>query len=151
MSEQRNNDQADEVGIASSLAARWLSAQLGGSELTWLQRLANWRKPGRKHPIPWIERETGHPQYQPTDITAFIEQELAKRPPTVAAVTPEDRAKSVAMADVEDDVAFVRVFWNARTAQGAFGLTVDAAEALAKGLTAAVSKARAIQAERGQV
>lgn len=150
MSEQQNDNQADDVGIASSLAARMLSDELGSSELIWLQRLANWRKPGRKHPIPWIEREAGHPQYRFADITAFIEQELAKRPPTVAAVTIEDRAKSAAVVDVEQGVAFVRVLWNARTASGTFSLTVDAAEALTNSLKVATVKARTALEEQGQ-
>lgn len=150
MSEQQNDGQADNVGISGSLAARMLANELGNSELIWLQRLANWRKPGRKHPIAWTEREAGHPHYQFSDVKAFIQQELVKRPPTVAADTAEDRAKSAAVADVENDVSFVRVFWNARTASGNFSLTTDAAETLAQSLMAAVAKTRGVQASRCQ-
>jgi hypothetical protein len=144
------NTEADDDGISSAFAARLLSGRLGDAEFIWMRRLANWRKPDRKQPIPWIERSAGHPRYQFADVIAFAEAELAKRPPTIAAATESDRAKSAAVPDVEDGRSFVRVLWNAGTAQGAYSLTIEAAETFAKSVAMAADKARAIQMLRGE-
>lgn len=140
--------EADTVGISSNMAAMMLSGALGESELIWLKRLANWRRPGRKHPIGWIEREAGHPSYDLEEVQRYIDTELAQRPAAGHRSAEPLGTKATALADVDGRVVFVRVAWGAGSAQGSFSLSTDAALDLAKKLTDAAQKAQAIKTER---
>lgn len=147
MNENPKNE-ADETGITGGLAARMLASELGESEVIWLRRLANWRKPGRRARIPWIEREAAHPQYRFEDVKAFIAAELANRPSLHSETTQEQLAKVVAVVDAAGLGAFVRIVWNAKTASGTFAVSLSEANELAASLQLAISKARKVNEER---
>ncbi len=129
--------------VTPALAARALAAALGEPESVWTVRLANWRRPGRTGPIPWHTSPAGAPVFDFADLQVFIDQTLAQRaattPPVPGAV---ETVKATAVADVQDGTSHVRVFWNAGTAQGGFGLSIAAARHLAQKLTEAAEKAQ---------
>ena len=146
-SPEKKKIQADPLGISSGVAASMLSTALGDSELVWLKRLANWRRPGRRHPIGWIERESGHPTYDFEEVRQFIEGELAQKPATARSVTEPEHATATAVADGAGQIFFVRVAWSAGRAQGTFTLSPDAALGLAKTLGKAAQQTAAIKKE----
>jgi hypothetical protein len=135
-------DPSNSVEITPAFAARALAAALGEPESTWGIRLANWRRPGRTSPIPWHTSETDAPVFELSDVQAFIDRTLSQRAATTAP-TPGavETVKATAVADVEDGQSHVRVFWNAGTAQGGFGLSAAAARQLAHKLVEAANKA----------
>lgn len=125
------------------LAAQTLSIALGESELVWTIRLTNWRRPTRQSPIHWWANDAGRPVYAVDAVQAYIDGRLAHR----LTVTPPDsgpgKARATATADIENNHAFVRVFWNAGTAQGAFSLSPKAAADLAEKLLREADRAGA--------
>lgn len=143
-----NKKHPNHVGITSGLAARMLSASLGESEVIWLKRLANWRRPGRKQPIGWIEREQGHPVYVADEVQTYIDNELAQRPLTSVPQSTSNDATASATADASGSECFVRVVWNAGNAQGTFCMSPESAAQLAMKLGTAAQRALAIRNER---
>lgn len=143
-----NKKQPNHVGITSGLAARMLSAGLGESEVIWLKRLANWRRPGRKQPIGWIEREQGHPVYVAEEVQTYIDNELAQRPLVSTSQSTSTNATASATADASGSECFVRIVWNAGNAQGTFCISPESAMQLATKLGAAAQRAQALRNER---
>ena len=137
-----------EPAAAPSLAAGMLSAGLGESEGVWTMRLANWRRPGRTSPLPWHETPAGKPGYDFADVQAYIDRIQAERAATTPPRADRDTLKVTAVPDVEADAPFVRVMWNAGTAQGAFNVSPAAAKQLAAKLIQAVARTEQIKAER---
>ena len=142
------NTENEPTQLSPSLAARMVAASLGEPEGTWALRLTNWRRPERRSLINWHETDAGRPVYNFDDVQAYIDQTLAQR----SAVTQPDsgagKAKATATADVEDGTPFVRVFWNAGTAQGGFSLSTQAAMALVQKLNQAAAQADEIKKKR---
>ena len=136
------------VPLSPGLAARMIAASLGEPEGTWVLRLTNWRRPGRHSQIKWHENEAGKPTYGFTDVRAFIDENLSQRAATTKPDSGAGKAKATATADVENNVPFVRVFWNAGTAQGGFSLSTKAAQDLAQKLNQAVAQTDNIKLER---
>jgi len=122
-------------------AARMCSAALGEPESTWSMRLANGRRPERESPIPWERNEHDQAVYQFEHVQGFIDRELSKRAASIRAEPGKPAAKATAVADTDAGVPFVRLLWNAGVAQGAFGLTPEAARSLAEKLLAAANAA----------
>lgn len=143
-----NKSEAHNLPLAPSLAARMIAASLGESEVTWGLRLTNWRRPERRSPVKCSENEFGRPVYDFADVQAFIDHTLAQRAAVTHAGTELGKAKATATADVEGNKPFVKVFWNAGTAQGTFSLSLDEAQALSNKLASAVTRGKAIAEER---
>ncbi len=136
------------VGLAPGLAAQMIADSLGEPEGTWALRLTNWRRPERRSLINWHETDAGRPVYNFDDVQAYIDQTLAQRSAVTQPGNGAGKAKATATADVEDGTPFVRVFWNAGTAQGGFSLSTQAAMALVQKLNQAASRAGEIKKER---
>lgn len=127
--------------LSTNLTARMITAELGESEAVWLRRLHNWRRPTRSSPIPWQETDAGRPVYLFDDVRSFIDEQLKTRAATAPAGTGAAATKATAAPDADGSGVFVRVLWNAGSAQGAFSVTADAARALAGRLLQAASRA----------
>lgn len=143
-----DKSEIDTLVLSPSLAARMISVSLGESEVTWGLRMTNWRRPERRSPIKWSENEFGRPTYDFADVQAFIDRTLGQRAAVTHAGTEQGKAKVTATADVEGNLPFVKVFWNAGTAQGTFSLSLDAAQALSDKLAHAATQGAAIAEER---
>lgn len=128
--------------VSAAEAARMLSAQLGGSETTWVQRLINWRRPERKSPIPWQEGPMVRPFYIRGDVQAYIDATLAKRTATTPPEPGPLTATATAVPDFEGGHAYVKILWHAGTAQGAFSLPAKTAAQLAKKLIHALAQVK---------
>ncbi len=136
------------VPLSPGLAARMIAASLGEPEGTWGLRLTNWRRPERRSAVNWRENDAGRPVYDFADVQAYIDQTLAQRAAVTQPDTGTGKAKATATADIENNVPFVRVFWNAGTAQGGFSLSTGAAKDLAQKLNLAAARAVQIKGER---
>ena len=134
--------------LSPGLAARMIAASLGEPEGTWGLRLTNWRRPERQSLINWHENDAGRPVYSFDDVQAYIDQTLAQRSAVIQPDAGTGKAKATATADVENGTPFVRVFWNAGTAQGGFGLSTQAAKSLAQKLNQAATQAGELKKER---
>lgn len=139
MTTQNTEDKTD-PGISPNLAAQMCANALGESETVWALRLTNWRRPERRSPIKWRNNEVGRPVYDFDEVQAFIDTSLTQRMTATPAGAELGQAKASASADVEGNVPFVRVLWNAATAQGAFSLSPKAARDLAAKLIQAADK-----------
>lgn len=131
----------DSFAAAPNLVATMLAAKLGESEVTWTIRLANWRRPGRASSIPWHETEAGKPVYDFADVQAYIDHTLTTRAATTPPAPGENLTKVAAVADVANQTPFVRVLWNAGTAQGALNISPTVARELATKLLRAAGQA----------
>lgn len=134
--------------LAPSLAGKMLSTALGESEVVWAMRLTNWRRPERRGPIEWQETSAGRPVYEANEIQDFIERSLLRREATSPPSPDRGKSKATATADIESNKPFVRVFWNAGTAQGSFSLSVEAARAFARKLESAAANVGTIEQDR---
>lgn len=139
MTTQNTVDKTD-PGISPNLAAQMCANALGESETVWALRLTNWRRPERRSPIKWRDNEVGRPVYDFDEVQAFIDTSLTQRMTATPPGAELGQAKASASADVEGNVPFVRVLWNAGTAQGAFSLSPKAARDLAAKLIQAADK-----------
>jgi hypothetical protein len=134
--------------LSTNLTARMITAELGEREAVWLRRLHNWRRPERSSPIPWQETEAGRPVYYFDDVRNFIDEQLKTRAATAPAGPGAAATKVTAAPDADGSSVFVRVLWNAGSAQGAFSVTAEAARALAGRLLHAASRADKAAQER---